>query len=513
MRRSHHILTSIAVVVSVIFAAIIAVIIYDIETRDIKQNFMLKVDNTANELQIELRLNFHALHAVKGLFIASGQISAKEFRNISSYLLDHHSALRALEWVTRTKAEQRNLVEQQRQHEYPGFQFTERAPDGQLVRAGHRNEYFPVYYAEPLINNKVAVGFDLGSEPVRLNTLSRARDFNLLLSSSRLTLVQKKAQENTQQRGFISLLPVYQGDPTSISARREALRGFILGVYCFDQLAENVFNYIPAGNISYQLFDKTERPAEQIYQYGPTTDLSTTIHYENKLPPTAGRQWTLQATPTTSYVSSQRTLMPHLAFIFCLCFNLAIVIYTRILQQQRLKLDLANKQLHNLSNTDGLTGTANRRSFNDQLQREWQRAIIERRAIGLLLIDIDYFKKYNDNYGHLAGDDCLKSVSDALVLSCSVSNYTVSRYGGEEFAIIISEPDDANYIAERCRTQIERLQIRHAYSDIAGIVTISIGASTIQPSSDMSPDTLITKADRALYSSKAKGRNNTFYQI
>ena len=181
------------------------------------------------------------------------------------------------------------------------------------------------------------------------------------------------------------------------------------------------------------------------------------------------------------------------------------------LQQAQLKekLQQANLELELLANLDGLTQIANRRHFDYRLQQEWHRMQRLQLPLSLILCDIDYFKQYNDCYGHLAGDDCLIQVAQMLYQSVSRAADIVARYGGEEFAIVLPYTDTTGAIsvAERIRTRILQQQIPHADSHINQIVTVSLGVSSLIPTVSSSPQSLIQLADEALYQAKQSGRN------
>jgi len=169
----------------------------------------------------------------------------------------------------------------------------------------------------------------------------------------------------------------------------------------------------------------------------------------------------------------------------------------------------SNRELKRLSSMDGLTGLANRRQFDTTLEQEWQRAIRSELPLSLLFADIDYFKRYNDSYGHQAGDDCLKKVADSLQKTVHRPSDLVSRYGGEEFVIILPDTtsEGAIAVAEKMIKHITGLKIPHENSDSADHVTLSIGVATLSPEEDSSPDELIEAADRVLYKAKDNGRN------
>jgi diguanylate cyclase (GGDEF)-like protein len=165
--------------------------------------------------------------------------------------------------------------------------------------------------------------------------------------------------------------------------------------------------------------------------------------------------------------------------------------------------------LVSLSTLDGLTGIPNRRRFDEFLKIEWLRALRESNPISLIMIDIDHFKYYNDNYGHIIGDDCLKQVAICLAESSHRPADFAARYGGEEFGVILPLTDvqGAVTVAQSLIKQIEELKIPHGSSPVSSRVTISLGVATVLPHRDLSPTILIEGADKCLYQAKEAGRN------
>ncbi|WP_260956172.1 sensor domain-containing diguanylate cyclase [Pseudomonas citri] len=172
------------------------------------------------------------------------------------------------------------------------------------------------------------------------------------------------------------------------------------------------------------------------------------------------------------------------------------------------ELEKANQQLYKLSTIDGLTGIANRRHFDETLVSEWRRGLQASTVFSLMLIDVDYFKKYNDHYGHQAGDDCLRSVAQALKAHVQRVGDLAARYGGEEFVLIttIASFDKAMEHAQMVCRAIETMALPHAMSPF-GVVTVSIGLAVMGITKEGAADDLLRHADQALYSAKARGRN------
>lgn len=184
---------------------------------------------------------------------------------------------------------------------------------------------------------------------------------------------------------------------------------------------------------------------------------------------------------------------------------------TRDLEAANQHLARSIETLHRLSSTDSLTATANRRSFDETLDLEWRRAARTGSPIALLMVDIDQFKAFNDEYGHQAGDECLRRVADALGEKLHRAGDMVARYGGEEFAVLLigTDAENARLFAEQLREAVAGLRIQHAMSGVAPVVTISVGVGATIPERDSNegPAVLISAADAALYAAKRTGRN------
>lgn len=173
------------------------------------------------------------------------------------------------------------------------------------------------------------------------------------------------------------------------------------------------------------------------------------------------------------------------------------------------QLKQANLRLKQLSSIDGLTQIANRRIFDEFIERQWRHSLREGNPLSLVMIDIDFFKEYNDHYGHQIGDDCLKKVAKALQKTINRPGDIVARYGGEEFVVLLSDTDinGALQVAETLKQRVEELTIIHTKSKISDFLTISLGVASILPSRKSETDNLINAADAALYKAKKLGRN------
>jgi two-component system chemotaxis family response regulator WspR len=181
------------------------------------------------------------------------------------------------------------------------------------------------------------------------------------------------------------------------------------------------------------------------------------------------------------------------------------------LQESQRQLMAANIELLRLSNMDGLTGLNNRRRFDEYAFAEWRRALRERVPFGLLLIDVDQFKRYNDAHGHLAGDELLRRIGDAICNCCRRPEDLPSRYGGDEFAVLLPgiQPSALAAVGERLRQAVEDLKVERGGSSDAPYVTLSIGGAVTVPTEEGGLIDLIAIADRNLFEAKAKGRNQS----
>lgn len=189
--------------------------------------------------------------------------------------------------------------------------------------------------------------------------------------------------------------------------------------------------------------------------------------------------------------------------------QLKIVKLQQELRQQNERLKKANLELQRLANLDGLTQLANRRRFDEYLKAEWERMARQQLPLSAIICDLDYFKRYNDTYGHLLGDDCLRAVARAISFAVKKPENLLARYGGEELAAILpnTNAEEATLVAEAIRREIQKLKIVHAESTASKYVTASMGVASIVPKLELSPEILVALADKALYQAKRQGRD------
>lgn len=181
----------------------------------------------------------------------------------------------------------------------------------------------------------------------------------------------------------------------------------------------------------------------------------------------------------------------------------------RALRESQQQLMETIIELQQLTNVDGLTELSNRRYFNEYMDTQWKRAAREQSSLSVLMIDIDAFKRYNDTYGHLAGDEALKKVAETIQARVARSTDLAARFGGEEFSLILPATplSGAHYLAEKLRRSVEDLGIPHNASTLAKCITVSVGAASTIPQRGDSFPSLIETADKALYEAKRAGKN------
>jgi len=191
-----------------------------------------------------------------------------------------------------------------------------------------------------------------------------------------------------------------------------------------------------------------------------------------------------------------------------LWFTVALADRMNEVARERENLRVSRAELEVLAELDPLTGIPNRRSFDDHLQIGWTRAVRAGTSLGIIMIDVDHFKEYNDSEGHIAGDLCLSKIAQACASSMKRNGDFLARYGGEEFGgiLVTQTDDDIAVVAERMRTTVAELAIPHP-TNPGGIVTISLGVARIRPSARENPLDLVAAADDALYVAKSRGRN------
>jgi len=492
--------------------------LYEMEEKSITREFHKEIDEHAASLHREIIVNFEALRSLAILFSNSKAPDWSHFSLEAKGILSRHDGIQALEWVPFITHKQRSIFESKPLLNLPNFEIIERIKQGDMSRSPKKEEYYPVYFLEPYIGNELAYGFDLSSNRTRYEAIISARNSGLPIATGSITLVQ----ESGDQKGFLAFIPIYKTRSlATLEKRKDNLLGLVLGVFRIGDIFNNSIKHKKVKNIQITLLDETTTSVSGSVLHKTQhigSELNIDLTYKKKLPILWARQWSIVAYPSHEYFSSRRNVLPLAVFISFLVFSTYIAFYInyisrrtadiqKIVSEQNYEISAANKKLELLSRTDGLTGIANRRCMDDFLEQEWRLAIRNKTTLSFIIIDIDFFKLYNDNYGHPQGDDCLKKVANHLKSLLHRPSDIIARYGGEEFSLILPQTTSAFDVAETCRTSVENLKIPHEYSKNSQVITISIGVCTVQPKINMSSRILMETADKALYIAKNKGRN------
>ena len=289
-----------------------------------KQGFLFdfeeKSDSLCSNLQVELSEDIEILNSIRSFYDSSPDVTRQEFHTFVEHSLSSRQSIQALEWIPRVPDKERAAFElAARQDGYSQFQFTERQTQGQMIPAAQRAEYFPVYYVEPYKGNEIASGFDLASDPTRLEALNQARDTGKPTATARITLVQ----ETAQQSGFLVFVPVYYNGstPSTVEERRQNLRGYALGVFRVVDVINASVKTEQRGELNIELYDESAPTGERLlYSSQPNlqqgvdnlSDYQAVNDSSNELQQLInvnldGREWSLRITPTPNYLATSHS--------------------------------------------------------------------------------------------------------------------------------------------------------------------------------------------------------------
>lgn len=487
------------------FCAALSRLLYNSETQAIASQFHAEIEQGSAAFERELQLNLEVLYALKTAMDVIPGMHFSRFKTLSEGILSRSPAIQAFAWAPVIAEDQLQNFEALQQRTLPGLIVAEHDDQGERVPVRPRPWYVPVQFIEPMDQNRAAVGFDLASEQNRLSALEAARDSGRLMATAGIRLVQ----EPDNQQGFLVFAPLYQGQPTTLEQRRETHYGFINGVFRVGELANKALGLNEKSSLLVKVLDVTDEEPHLLYS-NARPDLARWVQsmtYHVPLADVAGRSWRIEAMPSELYVAQRRSYLPALVMVSGALFIALLVIYALIGLHRTRVLYLARQELEKMSLTDGLTELANRRHFDTFIEQEWARANRLSRPLSLIMLDIDFFKPFNDQYGHPAGDECLRQVAQVLRRVIRRPTDLLARYGGEEFAIVLPDTDNPKAVAEACRAAVEAAAIPHDYSPVAPIVTISVGLCSCLPDSTTTLEDLKVQADEALYQAKHAGRN------
>lgn len=473
-------------------------------------------DRTA-AFELEFSASVEALYSMQALFIDRPMPEHRYFKQLAQQAKKRHPDIVGFYWVADIPLEKRPYFEAATQimTNDPAFVIQDQIQTDQnlpfpLTPAAPRAQYQAVLYGASNADI-LPLGLDLAhnSELASLLAQSLRMEAVAVSGSSVATLNEVNVPL------VYLILPI---QPFASAPSSQTTTGYVVSVLDLSRTFEDALINIRIGGIEMRLWDKTD-PNKPVLMYTHASRTRLPIDYETRietpLNSKGGRQWVIEALPTHYYFDNKHSWLPHL--IFFLGISATVVIMRLFIsfaaKNERIRLEsrqlmTSNQELEQISRTDALTGVANRRYFDEVLDKEWKRALRNHNPLTLIMVDIDCFKLYNDYYGHLEGDECIRMVAQTLKDMMSRPMDLVARYGGEEFAILLPDTNEnAIILAEQCRKVVEQQRMPHAASKVSPYVSISLGMCTLSPDQETDMSELIRKADRALYKAKESGRN------
>ena len=344
-------------------------VLRDLDYQRIERSFETDAEHRYETLKLEIDLNLHAVRSLRALYASDSDVKETEFSTFARYLLSKNPSIQALEWIPRVPNSRRSSYEALAAGQlHPVRQITERDGRGKMIRAGGRDQYFPVGFVEPYEGNEAALGFDLASNPERKTALDAARDTGNLVASQRIKLVQEKAG----QYGFLVFGPVYRGSPAdSVEARRRGLQGFVLGVFRCADIAAGALLTEESTGIALTLYDITAPSDEQLLYHrtsqvasgakpgAPGKPVSEPPFVYNKILNVAQRQWRMAISADASYVALNRSWQPWGALLAgfllgALIINQLLASGTHIRSLAAVNADLQNEVVERRRTEDSL---------------------------------------------------------------------------------------------------------------------------------------------------------------
>lgn len=351
----------------------------------------------------------------------------------------------------------------------------------------------------PLAGNEAVIGLDYFSEGAGNKEAIQAKETGQLVFGGPFTSVQGGEV-------LVGRLPIFLDE----SNGQKKFWGLVSVTLKYPQALDSCgFNELHIQGFAYEIWRTNPDDGKKQIISGSDYKYNKKIRYIEKQMKIQDAEWYFRILPVKSWYGYPDTW---LLILLGLCISLLVAFVV----QNNCELKKLKNNFENLSNIDSLTGLYNRRFMDASLKRIFKSLSRSEDILSVLMIDIDFFKKYNDTYGHDIGDDCLKTIADTIADSIDRENDFAARYGGEEFAIILPSTDESGacMIASRLIENVRACKIPHEKSDISTVVTISIGIATSRVKHSQSVEDYIKRADEALYSSKNSGRDRyTFYEV
>lgn len=476
-----------------------------------EQRLQQVADEAAGVVERAVARDREVLEGVARFVESSGQVTGDEFRFFVREAVARYPSLQAVSWNPIVSAtELSSFEEAQREQGLVGYRVTERDENGVLAPVGPRDEYVPVAYIEPLVDNQPALGFDIYSDAVRGMAIDRVRERGDATATAPLDLVQ----ETDGQKGMLAFVPIFArtGDPAEGFDVTDEITGLAVGAYRFGTLLTEAFSAPEWAGTEVALIDVTDAEApEEIAQRDAPRSAEGDPDGRSEVTTTSrpleayNRTWQVEVTPTSGLLADPDAFrIPGLEVVGLLVLGLLqsfVLVVTGMERRARHRAEDSDRE----ASTDPLTGLGNRRAFLRILESVRTRdGSDEAKSSVLLFLDLDRFKSINDLGGHVAGDAMLRAVAQTLT-SHVRSRDLVARIGGDEFAIILNNcgTDLGLGIARTLADSVCSLRVPTQSGPLS--VGISIGVLTIEPDDHRGIDELIRLADDACYRAKRSG--------
>ncbi|MCK9363785.1 MAG: EAL domain-containing protein [Syntrophales bacterium] len=440
------------------------------ELQKLKADFERAAEERHAALKREIDFDLDVLSSIKAFYLHAKVVTRSEFRDFTASLFLQHPGIQALEWIPRVPYSQREEYEKAaRRDGFKDFQITEQSVSGKMIRAGRRDEYFPVYFMEPYKGNELALGYDLTSNPKRKEALDRSRNTGEIAATSRIRLVQA----NESKFGFLVFSPVYKknmpADPRQ--TRHDNLRGFTLGVFRIHDIIQRSLTYLNPEGIDVYLYDNSAHGKERFLHFHPARAGQTTDSLRNERPvpdgslkivrtlKVADREWQILFVATPDYVARGKTWQPWGVLLAGLLLTGLLAGFLIVVARRAEELTNNNELL--------LQEIAGRRKTEEELRlsEERFRRIFDEGPFGMMLANPDY------------------TIVMANKAFCGLLGYTEQELAGQSIADITCEEDrekGREFSGQLFAGSISVLHLEKRYvRKDGGIVWANITASAI----------------------------------